>query len=171
MNKKSYKSYDSLKGIPRCILIHSTGECFSKNDAHLKKCSMGHSLNENYLEGILNNYSSPQESWDSNQPISMSEIHSTVLLIKKNNKAPGDLSYCNNYPVIFRSSTIGLKISNSHSLLSVKTQSLSIKRIRPSLDSLSYYFGVDAYLSISKFNMKGIPYITIYMTGFFSMIA
>jgi len=52
---------------------------------------VGHSLNENYLEGILNNYSSPQESWDINQPISMSEIHSTVLLIKKNNKTNGSI--------------------------------------------------------------------------------
>ena len=41
---------------------------------------------------ILNNSSTPQESWDINQPISMSEIHSTVLSMK-NNKAPGPDGY------------------------------------------------------------------------------
>jgi len=46
----------------------------------------GQSHNENYWKGILNSSSYPQESWDISQPISMSEMYSTVLSMK-NKKA------------------------------------------------------------------------------------
>ena len=61
---------------------------FAEHYEELASDITGHSLNENYWKRIFNNSSSPQESWDINQPISMSEIHSTVLSMK-NNKAPG----------------------------------------------------------------------------------
>ena len=61
---------------------------FAEHYEELASDITGHSLNENYWKRILNNSSTPQESWDINQPISMSEIHSTVLSMK-NNKAPG----------------------------------------------------------------------------------
>ena len=61
---------------------------FAEHYEELASDITGHSLNENYWKRILNNSSSPQESWDINQPISMSEIQSTVLSMK-NNKAPG----------------------------------------------------------------------------------
>ena len=56
---------------------------FAEHYEELASDITGHSLNENYWKRILNNSSSPQESWDINQPISMSEIHSTCSFNEK----------------------------------------------------------------------------------------
>ena len=50
--------------------------------------STNHSLDEDYWKKTLDNTSISSETWDINQPISMSEIESAVLSMK-NNKAPG----------------------------------------------------------------------------------
>jgi len=48
---------------------------------------------------------------------------------------------------------------------------LSHYRTRFSLDSLTYRFNVDVDLSLSKANMKDIPYKLLYKTDFFSVIS
>ncbi|KAG4100156.1 hypothetical protein H8356DRAFT_935315, partial [Neocallimastix lanati (nom. inval.)] len=46
----------------------------------------------------------------------------------------------------------------------------SLKRIRLSLNSLLYHFGIDEDFSISMANMKDIPYTLLYTTSIFLVI-
>jgi len=49
-----------------------------------------------------------------------------------------------------------------------RASGLSLKRIRLSLDSLPYHFGIDGVLSLSKkANMKDLPFTPLYTMGLF----
>ena len=52
-----------------------------------------------------------------------------------------------------------------------RTFGLSLKRIRLSLNFLPYCFGVNTDLSLSKTNVKIIPYTPLYTMDFFSLIS
>jgi len=51
---------------------------FAEHYKELASDITGHSLNENYWSRQFNN-SSTSETWDINQPISMSDIYTTLL--------------------------------------------------------------------------------------------
>ena len=86
---------------------------FAEHYRDLASDVTNHSLDEDYWNKTLDNLPTSSEPWNINQPISMEEIESTILLMK-NNKAPGpDGIPAEFYKAFFKNSSSGQSDSNS----------------------------------------------------------